>query len=171
MKIDVKIPHKDEYVQAEVDKEDYFKVAVHRWRLRTGYAITNVNINGKITPIGMHQMILTPRAGYITDHRNGDKLDNHRSNLRYATPSQNASNAKPPRTKEKYMGVRRLIDARKKMWQASISVSGRRHYSQHRTELEAAEEYDRLATAYHGEFAVLNFPEKEKLISAFRATR
>lgn len=40
----------------------------------------------------LHRRILCTPEGFVTDHKNGDKLDNRRSNLRVATPSQNQQN-------------------------------------------------------------------------------
>lgn len=67
--------------------------------------------------IAMHRLILHAKKGEITDHKNGDGLDNRRSNLRIVTYSENAHNRR---------GVKgyHFENARNK-WKAMISVDGK----------------------------------------------
>jgi hypothetical protein len=79
---------------ALVDGEDARLVLGRRWCLHTdGYAVCN--------GVYMHRVILgIVEDGHrvMADHRNHDRLDNRRANLRVATPRQNAGNkARPPR--------------------------------------------------------------------------
>jgi hypothetical protein len=54
---------------------------------RTMYAI---NKTGK--RITMHGFIMGKRDGLILDHKDGDGLNNQKSNLRFCTQSQNTQN-------------------------------------------------------------------------------
>lgn len=42
--------------------------------------------------IGMHRFLLGSPSGLVSDHLNGDGLDNRRANLRATTPSENVLN-------------------------------------------------------------------------------
>jgi len=71
----------------KVSDDDYRRVMKHVWHPHTrGYASTN--IQGKT--ILLHRFIRPCESPLQIDHRNHDKLDNRRCNLRIVTPSENA---------------------------------------------------------------------------------
>ncbi len=84
---------------AIMDDEDFTELAQYRWHINPqGYARRSQYMGGgrknqKVRVILMHHMILPPKEGFHTDHRNGNRLDNRRCNLRYATYGQNCSNS------------------------------------------------------------------------------
>lgn len=72
--------------KAIIDVEDVDKVKYIKWRLNcNGYVINNSNTN-----IFLHRRILG--CDSVVDHKNGNRLDNRKSNLRIATKSQNQMN-------------------------------------------------------------------------------
>ena len=98
----------------------------------------------------MHMLI----TGYpLTDHRNGDGLDNQRHNLRPATNSQNNHNRGPAIGRSSsYKGVHWHKGCRK--WQASIRIDGkRRHLGLFASEEDAARAYAEAALEVQGEYA------------------
>lgn len=107
--------------------------------------------------IGMHRMILMRMLGRdllsseMVDHKNGNCLDNRRSNLRLASNTQNQQNAKKQsRNTSGYKGVR----FSKGKWMARISVNGTRLYlGMFDTPQQAHDAYKEAALKYHGEFA------------------
>ena len=89
-----------------MDDEDYPAVAVHSWREQNGYAIRREFRDGKRQSIRMHREIIGASEGVEVDHRDGNKLDNRRKNLRVATKSQNQANARKHRdNKSGFKGV------------------------------------------------------------------
>lgn len=68
--------------------------------------------------IRMHDVILKPQRGKITDHWNGNGLDNRRDNLREATTRQNAINRAV--RSDNTSGVPG-VDRRSEGWSARIS--------------------------------------------------
>jgi hypothetical protein len=78
---------------AIVDDEDFDSLAGFKWRfLNSGYAVRSVSLNGHQRLILMHRVIANTPLGKWTDHKNGDKLDNRRENLRHCSPSENKFN-------------------------------------------------------------------------------
>jgi hypothetical protein len=87
--------------------------------------------------------------GLWADHISGDPLDNRRSNLRPATPSQNAYNRRLNTWRDLPRGVHR----NKGGFQAEITVNGRRwKLGTFRTPEEAHAAYVAAAQEHHGEF-------------------
>jgi hypothetical protein len=134
---------------ALVDDEDYDLVMQYRWNAR----IDGTRIYARSTSkrsVGMHSLI----TGWpMTDHRNGNGLDNQRSNLRSATKAQNNFNQRPrANTSSRFKGV--TWNKRLGKWQAAIKVNGKsRHLGVFASEEKAAEAYRAASLAHQGEYA------------------
>lgn len=74
-----------------VDEDIYKKYGHLKWYLSdTGYVVRRT-IEGTIR---LHRLVAETPEGKFTDHRNHDKLDNRRSNLRVVSHQENMSNYK-----------------------------------------------------------------------------
>jgi hypothetical protein len=113
---------------------------------------------GKDKRIWMHRVILDLKDGdkREPDHRNGNGLDNRRSNLRLATHSQNVANTGPYSTSTSgFKGITKHGGR----WRARTYKNGKRIIvGDYGTPEEAARAYDKFVRKIHGEFAKPNFP-------------
>lgn len=157
-----RIPVRDEHgivAYAKVDDADYEKVSPFKWSIngKAGYAVRGLVENGKARTQLMHRLIMDAPEGSRIDHVNGDKLDNRRRNLRFATRSQNAMNkGKPKNNTSGFKGVSWYKKAKK--WCARIKVNGKTIHLGLFAEIKiAARAYDAAARELHGEFAYTNF--------------
>lgn len=135
---------------AIVDAADLALVESRLWYLSSGYPTTKSN--GVFRRL--HCMIL-PDAREV-DHRDGDRLNCRRSNLRNCSHAQNCRNT-PARLTNRLglKGVQRTPEGR---FAARIQVDGEQIYLGRFDEAaDAARAYDRAALQYHGDFARLNF--------------
>ena len=137
-----------------VDDMDYELLKNYRWCISVGgYAVARDRKAGKV--IYMHRLILDAQKGQFTDHINGNRIDNRRSNLRLCSPAQNAKNQgiKINNTTG-YKGV--SFDKKRGKFHAYIKIDYRRkHLGYFDSILDAAEAYRVGASKYHGEFARL----------------
>jgi len=147
---------------AIIDDQDYRRISAYKWYIGSdGYARRTSYAKGKSKNIFMHRQILFPHKrefdGIETDHINGNRLDNRRSNLRAATREQNQWNRKKPETggSSKYKGV--SLHSRDNSWYAYITTNGKhKHLGSFDNEEQAARAYNIAAEELHGEFARLN---------------
>ena len=96
----------------------------------------------------------------IVDHINGIKDDNRMCNLRIASVNQNAQNKAVPYGTSRFKGV--SYNSRQRQWGVGVRKDGKVIF--HRwmnSEIEAARAYDEVAKEVFGEFAYLNFPDKD----------
>jgi hypothetical protein len=146
---------------AIVDVIDYARVSKYVWYLRqrgrTRYAFRKVtNTSDQL----LHKFLVEETNGLQVDHENGDGLDNRRSNLRLATPLQNATNRrKKAGTTSPFKGVSRRRRSETKPWAAHIQIDGRSaNLGSFANEEEAARRYDEAVRTHYGEFGRYNFP-------------
>lgn len=158
-----------------VDDEDYELLNKYKWFSdKHGYVARGVTQNGKPQRILMHRVILETPKGLVTDHINGNRLDNRRSNLRIATQTENTYNSKPNSDSiVPFKGV--CWDKMRGKWQVRVVLQGNTQFHAYIAgeAKYAARVYDYYAKKAYGEFAYLNFPdepllshEKDKLRSS-----
>lgn len=139
-----------------VDDEDYGFLTQFGWhRHKTRW--NNYVRRHRPTPIYIHRLLLSSPEGVLVDHRDGDGLNNQRSNLRLATPLQNSQNYRRSREgcTSQYKGV--CWAKTTSNWKAQIKVNGKSlTLGYFDSELEAALAYNEAALKYHGEFACPN---------------
>ena len=134
-----------------VDDEDYEMLKQKTWCVSDGYAY-NAQLGR------MHRFLLSAPKGVMVDHRNGDKLDNRKENLRLCSNSQNQANRQVFRGVSPFKGV--CWQQRPNgtgAWKAQLIVEGSVVYlGVFKTDLGAASAYNDAALKHFGEFAHLN---------------
>lgn len=153
--------------RAVVDASDAGVVGCEKWYLgANGYATRNAPRNRSSASGGvlhMHRLLMGlvgAGRGLHLDHKNRDRLDNRRANLRVCTPQQNSCNTVRKRDKSPYRGVHPRGARR---WSAQIQVNRKSiSLGSFADPADAARAYDAMAREVYGEFAVLNFPEDAK---------
>ena len=132
---------------ALVDDEDYERLSMFKWFYNTGYACKNSDIQK------MHRMINDTPKGFVTDHINGDTLDNRKANLRTATHKQNMANRKVH--SNSISGIKGVAWVeRNKRWKARIVLNGKdKHLGYFDTPEAARVKYLEAARISFGEFA------------------
>lgn len=148
---------------AQVDDIDFEYLRQFNWCYNTGYAVRRGPHN---STLGMHRVVLERKLGRPLakgerpDHRDRNRANNTRDNIRLATQKQNMANrSKLSNTSSRFVGVSWHKSACK--WLARIRINGcLTHLGAFLDEKEAAKAYDRMAHALYGEFANLNFPDE-----------
>lgn len=148
---------------AVIDSEDMPLVSGMKWRRGSrGYVECSVRLSsGRPSILRMHQLIADAGRNPEIDHRNLNRLDNRRENLRPCSTSQNQANRKPLPHASRFKGVTPSKTIGR--FEAQIWHRRKRFYlGTFATEELAAVAYDTAAVRLFGEFARLNFPAESK---------
>lgn len=157
-----------------IDDEDYQKVmdfAPNGWEIKytTGsnypYAVTRKTIDGKRRYFFLHRLVMdvlettTPHVDHI---REGDKLNNCKSNLRLTTRSQNMSNRISKKNSvSKYLGVsfcgyKKVRKYRVDIQQQGLNSGKKIFLGYYESDIQAGYAYNCAASVVHKEYANLN---------------
>lgn len=142
-----------------VDDRDFRKASRHKWCLRGDGRNNRYVVSTDRPHIRLHHLINgKPPEGMETDHKDGDELNNCKSNLRKATCGQNRMNKGRYSTNTSgFKGV--SWDSSCKKWRVQLQTNGKRkHLGLFSDPVKAARAYDKAAREYHREFARTNFP-------------
>lgn len=158
----VEIPLTQGYITIIDDEDD--DLAQYKWTAfsqegKTVYAYRAKMHNRERTEIRLHRAILSRILGRTlsrlehVDHKDGNGLNNQRSNLRLATPLQNSQNQK--RRKSNNSGFKGVSwDKTRNKWRSTIKVDGKqKHLGRFTTPELAYSAYCEASKKYFGEFA------------------
>lgn len=137
-----------------IDDEDY-DLDQFNWSInpKDGYVYGRIPEKGQVR---LHRLITNALPGEEVDHKDGNKLNNVKSNLRRCTKAQNMCNSKKYSTnKSGYKGV--SFHKRSNKWQSTIMKNQKKIYiGVFDNPVEAAKAYDTKAIELFGEFAKTN---------------
>lgn len=86
--------------EAIVDKYDFFDLRIYSYHWHSSstnpaqdYPITNLpDYSGRLTRLGLHQLIAGKKPGLVIDHMDGDHYNASRWNLRHGSIRKNNTN-------------------------------------------------------------------------------
>lgn len=148
-----------------IDDEDRELLRSRRWYIHRGGYLCSRELQSDYLTKGrskrgvvfLHRAIMNAEEGQWVDHINRNPLDNRRENLRLCSQSQNQWNSGRQKGKSGFRGVAKVGGR----YYANITYQNRKIYiGCFLTALEAASVRDDAAIRLHGEFAVLNFPDR-----------
>ena len=149
---------------ALVDDTDYDFLSKYNWCAaktigRSYYAVRGSLISDlRQGCIHMHRIILNAPKGVEVDHRDGNSLNNQRSNLRLCTHGENQRNQGLHHNNTTgFKGVRLDRRAIQNPYNARIQINNKEiHIGCYKTAEKAARAYDTTALKYHGDYRVTN---------------
>jgi len=141
-----------------LDDDDYERICKSRWNVGTkGYARRLIYPKeGKAICVFMHrEVLMLSDPTLFVDHKNMNKLDNTKSNLRVCTKSQNGQNRNVQSNNK--LGIKGVVfRPTNKKYRAIIKLNGKQfnlgHYN---TAQEASFAYEKAAKEMFGDFARL----------------
>jgi hypothetical protein len=138
-----------ETAKAIIDTEDIDKCNVYKWSLHSeGYAYGRNKNNNKIL---LHNLIINNNPKAIIDHKNHNKLDNRKYNLRICNYSENNMNSAIPSNNTS--GTKGIsYNKRDKVWEAYVSKNGKRLHKYFKDKSKAIEFRKKIETKLFGEF-------------------
>ncbi len=150
--------------KTSVDDEDYPDLIKHSWYAYISKASSTIYAYrfgklGEPATVTMHRQIMDFPKDIMIDHINGNGIDNRRSNLRFATYSQNLANMRSvaPST-SRFKGV--YWDKKANAWGSTIQHEKERIFIGYfNDEYAAALAYDAHARELFKEYAYLNDPD------------
>jgi hypothetical protein len=133
-----------------VSDVDFDRINAAKWHLnKHGYVAGYFERKMQL----MHRVILNAKKGQLVDHKDRNKINNTRDNIRITTASANSHNkAKLTTARSKYIGVS-YVKATKQHWKADFQSNTIGKYC---TEQEAAWAYDEHVKGIYGDLANIN---------------
>ena len=142
------------------------RISDHLWRAvrkpHTTYVVTMLK---STIELRLHRAVMDAKLGQDIDHIDHNGLNNTRTNLRFATPTENNANRRASVTKAGFKGVSHNRNTGK--YEGYIRIDKRkRHLGLFETAEDAARAYDTAALEAWGEYACLNFTRQLESVGA-----
>ena len=155
-----------------ISSEDLETFNKYKWKVKrtktNNYLVASIRKDGLTRSMLYHQLLLDSYGkgtSTVIDHIDGNGLNNCRENLRAVSGSQNNMNRRklPDNIKKctsRYKGVCKKSRCKDGKWEAHIKINRKQIYlGRFNSEILAAEAYNKAASQYFGEFALLNILE------------
>lgn len=143
-----------------VDEADFARVSDRPWSYSFNHGADEVTHSRRDgTPRILSRFIMSATDNVTIDHRDGNRLDNRRFNLREASNQQNLRNRHKSKSAStsSFKGV--YFSRKADRWCAMIKFDRKgRHLGSFLSEEDAAHAYDTAAREHFGTFACVNFP-------------
>jgi len=155
-----KIVANETYAYVELTKGEWARIDIDDWPLVAGIPWACMADRGllyaRYAGGRMHTILLGTPKGFHTDHKDGNGLNNSRSNIRVCTVSQNQQNKTiKKKNKTGFVGVR--FDERHGFYEALITVNKKQlHLGTSPTASGAHKLYRAANLKYFGEFSKLH---------------
>ena len=157
----VDIPKYDNY-KFDTNLEKVYNIKTNMYLKNTlcGYYTVGLCKNSIVKTYGIHQLVYIINnptediIGFDIDHIDGNPLNNNINNLRKATRSQNASNAKTY-ISNKSTGIKNIIKTKYNTYRFQLCKNGIKYSKNFKTIEEAREHRDRVVLEKCGEYANL----------------
>jgi hypothetical protein len=144
------IPVGDE-TWALIDAEDYPLVCGYRWGINaSGYVIATQTTQVVKSAVWMHRLVLMVGPSKIVDHRDHNKLDNRKKNLRPCSAAQNTWNQKL--SSRNTSGIKGVSFVNRK-WRGTVEAVGVLHFKDFAIKEDAGAWVRAKREEVHGEFA------------------
>jgi len=123
-----------EKARAVVSLEDILSVLTVNWWI-TEYGYVRGKVGGRY--VFLHRFLLNPKRNEFVDHKNRNKLDCRRENLRICTKAQNSMNRDTPKNNRAgYTGV--SFEVRRGKYRAYIKIDGKQKWIGYFNDFESA---------------------------------
>lgn len=144
---------------AVVDYEDFERLSKISWRLNVDTVRRAGTVLGGVKSITLANTVMKDYSDFKYDHKDNNKLNNKKDNLRLCTHSENMCNRlKFKNCSSKYKGV--SWNTKNNKWMAYVCKNSKQHYlGLFEIEIDAAKAYNTKALELHSEFALLNKDE------------
>lgn len=142
---------------ALVDDEDFTNLNKFVWGLAgLGYVCRKEGYWKNRKTIYMHREIMKTPVGLDTDHKNLNRLDNRKKNLRICTRSENQHYQRKQNGKysSRFVGVH--LTNRGKWWARIVINQKSKSLGLYDKEEDAARAYNKIAKKLYGKFVILN---------------
>jgi len=162
--VNLKIKYKEKIYEVLIDFDKWNEIGYYSfWIKKGGYVLCREHYLSTAIALHRHLSEVTdPKT--VVDHKNNNKLDNRKVNLRKVTHSQNGQNRiKKANTSSIYIGVTKT---RNNTWSSRIRKDGINYgLGTYPTEIEAAIAYNIKCIELYGEGCKLNeIPEEYRNI-------
>lgn len=157
----INVLYHNKVISAQIDYDDYERTKQYIWRISKKknkfYLLTGSKFKSTVTYL--HKFILNQEIpeGYEIDHKDGNSLNNRKSNLRIVTRLENIQNTRE--RIDNQIGIRGISPDRNKTYKVDFAFNKQRYYFKNWNSLEEAVYCRKFAEEFFGLEMLKNNPK------------